>query len=612
MVHNAASPLPHDDGTHGGATAIGGYMYQLFSISADQITGETATTSDPFGDAVIYVHEALDQDAAVFSASDNVKLIQAKYSIHGTENKIGAPELDEIANRLLKAAKDARADGLKVKTFRLISNRGLTSPATKKIQACKRAIKNFKYSSPTKRGILSILDVVLLPKADARKTIETFAESFGLKPEEIEEGCDRLAGKIFCGVAHKKMHTMGLSGLREVFVGNKDAGRLSRPAVDEKLKAELLKMTSDPEGKHIPRRSMIEIMKGNPTRAVFVFIGDGGMGKSASLRDLMEKEVEMPTGSLVRTARVAKHMEIDWAKKCVLDWRGFSRYREDNLTDSIRRLRIANPTRRAPVLTLALDGIDEGVKEQHQDYITALIREVVAIDKACNSMVGQLPEYRLVVTCREEEEFTRYLDDDDDISGLELGTKPPKHYQPILFGHFTPDELHQAVTADAPKLIGDIFKNAKPVAGIGARGTEPALSSIPEIFPHLDFLLDPLIWRAFTTLEPDDKSAVLKRKAAGDRKLGKILIERFCKKTKVRCGWKQSLGLQAVLEGIAPKFKKARTRNRPNFLKESENLGLAPAECFRLFDEALIGGLITGGKKSWQWRHLLIERGLGL
>lgn len=612
MVHSAASSLTSDDGTHGGATAIGGYLYQVFSTTADQITGETARAADPFGDAVIYVHEALDQDAAVFTASDNVELIQAKYSIHGTEKKIDAPELDEIAKRLLKAAKNAQADGLKVKTFRLISNRGLTNPAEKKIQLCKKAIKNFKFNSPTKKGILSVLEVVLLSKADARKTIETFAESFGLKPEEIDEGCDRLAGKIFCGVAHKKMHAMGIRGLCDVFVGNKDAGSLSRPAVDGKLKEELLKITSDPEGKHIQRRNVIEVIEGNPTRAVFVFIGHGGMGKSASLCNLMEKEVRVPTGSLLRAARVSKHMEIDWAKKCVLDWRGFSRYQEDNLTDSVRRLRIANPKRRAPILTLALDGIDEGVKEQHQDYITALIREVVAMDKACNAMVGQLPEYRLLVTCREEEEFTRYLDDDDDISGLELGIKPPKHYQPILFGQFTPDELRQAVTADAPKLIDEIFKNIKPVAGIAAYGIESAPALIPEIFPHLDFLLDPLIWRAFSNLEPDDKIAVLRSKSEGDRKLGKILVERFCRKTEVRCGWKKSIGLQAALEGMAPKFKKTKVRNRPNFLKEAENMGLASAECVKLFDEALIGGLITGGKESWQWRHLLIERGLGL
>jgi hypothetical protein len=614
MVASTASSLSNNDNTHGGATAIGGFVYQILATTSDQVTAEKSSGADPYSDAVIYVHEALDQDVAKVSTLTNkVKLIQAKYSINGAQNKIDATELDDIVNRLLKAAKSAIDDGLKVTKFQLVSNRGLNGPAKKKLALCRRNAKKNKFrpSNPTKNGILGTLDEISLTEAEMRKRLDSFGESFGLKGVEIEDGIDRLTGKIFAGVARNKAQAMGISGLREIFVGNKNAKRITRSSMSQQSTDELAKITSEKEGNHISRKHAEDILVRNPNRAVFVFLGQGGMGKTASLRNLMELEVKSPHGSLLRAGKGSK-IEIDWANKCIVDWRGASRYPVDNLLDSVERLKIANPKTGPPILTLALDGVDEGVKEGHEDYITALIRQLVSIDKDSSALPGKIPEIRLLVTCREEEEFTRFLD--TDISGLELEIEPPaKGYEAIMFGPFTPEEFLMAVKADELELIDKIFQIAKRVAGMPTSAAGPAPGAVPPIYPHLEFLCDPLIWRVFTTLGEKDKMAVLTGKPAGQKKLGAVLLKRFCQKTEARCSWKRSKKLEEILQSLASKFRRpSNKRNRPNFIKEAGKLGLAFEECDRLFDEAINGGLITGGKTSWVWRHRVIELALGI
>ncbi len=246
---------------HGGATAIAGYVYQILATTNDQITAESFSAADRYSDAIIYVHEALDQDAAAVSSPfDLVTLIQVKYSAHGTLKQIAPTEARDIAKALLKAAKLAIKEGFKVSGYKLLSNRGFSLLAGKQIKSLQAPNKRskFKPNKPTTDGILGELNKITFSETDLRRTLESFGQSFGLRADEIEDGVDRLTGKIFGGIARKKSHAMSKSGLIEVFIGNEKAEPLTRASMKARLEAELIKMTGGSTPLHTPREHNTE------------------------------------------------------------------------------------------------------------------------------------------------------------------------------------------------------------------------------------------------------------------------------------------------------------------------------------------------------------------
>ena len=321
MVKSAVIRLKKIDATDGGATAIGGYVFQILATSSDQITAESFGGSNPYSDAVIYVHEAFDQDAAKASTlSDKVTLIQVKYSADASHNKINPSELDDISSRLQKSAKSAVNDGLAVTGFQLLSYRGLSDLAKKKLAKCRKDKTTFNPKKPTKKWVLAKLEEIALSEPAMKKKLHNFGASFGLRSPEIDKKIEHLTGKIFAEFARKKSHAMGLGDVRDVFLGTSDARKITRSSMGEQFKAEIAKIRSQVEGKHISRSRASRVLKENPTRALFVFLGQGGMGKSASLENLMKEELAAEDGSMLRAGKGAD-IPIDWAASCVDDWR---------------------------------------------------------------------------------------------------------------------------------------------------------------------------------------------------------------------------------------------------------------------------------------------------
>jgi hypothetical protein len=604
----------------GGIVALSGYLYQMLAVAGLRAWGESAEGASPQHDALIAAvrganvcHETFGQDAALIPSGlqsalqRGAALVQIKFSSQGTSEEIGDGELIDIANRLAKSAATLTTEKkLAVSAYFLVTNRSLSTNAKALLPTVhggnppqKIGKKSQKQINATTRAILDTLEYHVIALGGWTDTLTRFAHRYGVLPEEIDKGIERLVGKIFLNTPlTTTARAVSFEDLYECFTRCKAPKLLTRNTQEAQSRIELHRLgAAANEGHHVTRDVMRDIETACSNRAIIVFCGRGGSGKSASLNEWAHTVAKQDSGPFLRASRAAT-VGDHWLENTVQEWRATPELANSSLFEVEERLKIANPTIKPPLVT--------------RRALERIVARLCETDRAARMQVDRAPILRLVVTCRENEEFERLLPQETN-SGFPT-SNPEDLYYAVWFSDFTDEEFEALVKRETPSLAKELLSDGSGSHGISSAGfTSLATTQIPQnraspAGSPQRLLRDPATWRAFLMLADPERAAVLRSEEKALIALGRNLVRRFLDRADRRHHWKKD-DVFAVLQSSAQTM-----RNRPGPWRKSD--WLEPANglgCFdrrdngQIFEEALSGGLIDGSSSDWRWRNKPVE-----
>ncbi len=596
----------------GGARAISGFLYQVLAGGALRAAGDCKDfrTSDTkeltalielASDGQV-IHEVADEDIVIRTRlvdpssgknTQEITLVQAKFSISGPSKSIGPGELAQIINSFQSAAKRLKNDGAKVAGYVLVTNRVITkdTPSLKGKQ---------------KQGIYKQLQKI--EKANISRwhnALEVFARKFGRRDAEILDGRHKLLGRIFeSTTSGASQREITRDYLLECLGGGPRARELCSRARASEMERDVNLFDVDVSSVAIVRDQLSDIDRQCEGRALVVFAGSGGMGKTAALHQWasdLAKRARSTNATPLVALDSAYALPNDWLSELVHDWN--PDIRPVNQNDALERLVIANPLS-VPVVHLALDGVDE---HRGDARISPELHKLVSwfgqLDQEAQS--GKPLQARLVVTCRDNNEFFREC--------LALGRSggslnAKKEPLTIQFGRFSEGELRRLLEANCPELIPEILPSAQAwgLAGTDSDDLPRSRSDLPEM---TKLLLDPVMWRGFCTMDKNDRVRLVQGHADARTKLAATFCKRFLQKAHERTGIAVDY-LQAALSLIARSNQLSTPGFRPaqGWVKPACEVGLDTVQTQRLKLEAVSGGLIhKEPDERWDWRNDLIE-----
>jgi hypothetical protein len=372
----------------------------------------------------------------------------------------------------------------------------------------------------------------------------------------------------------------------------------------------------DVAGSPVRRHVLARIETEAAERALVVFEGLGGLGKTATMQQWAKELSDEDTSDSnpIVSIRVADDLASEWIADLVHRWN--PAIDESQPERALERLQIANPANIPPLLHLSLDGADDFIANPLvEENVRHLAKWFWRLDQDRAQVRTSGPPARLVVTCRDAEHFSRnVLRLSQSGSSIEETRKPLS----FVFERFNNAELRQLLELNFPYLMSRVFITAPTASlpsandfGAGgealpAVGTKNATGKIDVI----RILRDPLMWRSFCEITNAQREALLE----GDRSIELLLGERYVNRFAIKARSRVDLDadqINVVLTTIARQcFSEPRRYLLVNeWVAASVATGIFNERFSRLlFREALSGGLIIqdAGIK-WQWRNPIVE-----
>ncbi len=620
----------------GGIVAISGFLYQIYTvgglIAETQILGR-ADDSTSLGALVrltragIVENERFDQDLVLSpiarDCDQGIALVQMKYSGDGMESANISHEAlrTDVIGPFLEATRAAVQEQKTVTSYWLVTNRNV--PGT----------PQDGWTQPERDVYAKLTKIQDAQIASWRTKIDEFSKQYGLTDTEILEGRRLLFGTIFDqtqGV--RRAYQLVSSDFLRCLAGGQRAKPLLRAKARPEMLREVRAFDADVTGQIARRDILRRALNEGANRALIVFEGPGGAGKTATLYDWAKTLAETENATLPMVAiRQAGRLPENWPGKLVKQWN--PEMDCEGLNEAVERLHIANSPNSPPILHLGLDAIDdEFASAEVAENIKALVEEFAQIDRHCQA-AGTQPTARLVVTCRSYSDF-RVLRLYEALSGGEPDrSRAPLTYQ---FGFFSRDELQQAVEINCPQLASEIFGHVpilsaiEPTFVISSSGTntmwtsgmetgalgeiqrEPMAAIIALRRDFVQVLIDPVMWRAFVGLSPGDRLAWLRGNEAIDLQLGASYVDRFVRKAarRVQIGIGQmKMALRSLAQDVGAQ---ARFRSVTDWVSGCcQNNRMSEDAALRFMREARSGGLIVDDTPDWwQWRNDIVARSL--
>jgi hypothetical protein len=610
--------------SHGGSIALSGYLYQLLAVTGVQVSAGPGEKKAPEEEAFVVFHEWLDEDAAVAApAEKSVTFVQVKYSENGEAAKISKGELKQIIKRFAAATSLALKKNWDVSGYILLSNRGLSVPSQRLLDDSKPVgekpapPKKGKKKTATKtKATLSwpktqdhvaacLVDLVV-PTDEVIGQLKGFAANYGVLDHEFDHAIGQLISKIFTEVAFLRESGLTLKDWVQMLTGDRDAVSLERGDQKANQEGELTNITAhDPDPReHFPRERTKNLFDAYPQYSLFVFLGKGGMGKTASLRDLARKQADRSPGPFIK-GKLAIDALAHWATECADVWRNVPVKVEGTIKQAIHRLQKANPDIGPPILFIALDGIDETFEhEAIRD-----LRNLLEIVKNSYDPFQEVSasDFKLVVTCRDLKELEKHLPHD----AADVAPQPSDWFKTITFDPFDADEFRAVVARDAKAFADRLTPEAtvssshSPLSGGQIEKDEQSVTSA-----RYQYLRDPLVWREFASLEPKQQQDLLDEKGNAAFTLGEKIFDRFSKKAMRRRPDLERDTLFTMMKAAATEMEvipNPWTRN--DWCKKGIATGASTeAQCILIFREACEAGLIDGSPANWSWRNPAIPR----
>jgi hypothetical protein len=597
--------------TDGGLRAISGFLFQVLAGGALRAAGECRDYRNPHLpelDAVIrlvgsgeLIHEFADEDLVIRrdvvlpagGTQTEVTLVQVKFSVAGTANPIGPVELTKIISALAKAGRRLKETGAKVAGYTLVTNRSVTKTApTLKGRIGPAILKQLKFVTDAKISTW-------------HEAMEHYGRRFGLREHEIAKGRQQLLGLIFESTTSGAAHGMITSqSLLECLGGGAAARPLDPTERALEVEAQLGDFNADVEGRPVRREQLRDLERRCANRALIVFSGPGGTGKTAALRqwtgDLMAQANTAQAAPFV-ALRTVRGLPEDWLREAVQDWNPALKLADR--VEALERLGIAN-SRSVPVVHLALDGADEYQGDGTLDsrlqrlalWFGQLDREVQA---------GARLRARLVVTCRDPEEFER-----DCLMLARSGGAVDPQKKPFVepFGEFTEKELRELLETNFPPLAATLLPASSDTDFSAADdgGLKQGKTKRP---PLTELLFDPVMWRSFCLITDQERERLVQGDAAARQRLAGHFCERFVEKVRQRTGVdRDQLRFALGKVASANRAEAQGFRSWEKWQQPAIEAGLSPAQAQRLRAEAISGGLITPASElRWDWHNDIVE-----
>jgi hypothetical protein len=609
----------------GGIVAMSGFLYQAL-VAAGLLAQSQILVNDEteLGALVELVkngelsHEQFDQDLVLSNIANAVEggvvLIQLKYSA-ADRNLASYEAKHNVLAAFLSAKTRVINAGQTVSGYWLITNRNITG----------RPQRN--WSDEEK---LIWADMHRIPDAQTglwKEAIERYARNYGCRDTEIRQGLNELVGTIL----QNTQNTAGTYSITQHdLVRCLGRSPYATPLLRKDVQTLVDNFDSDVACRPVRRRRMDEAMIASSRRALVVFQGPGGSGKTASLHKWAEEISNDPSPDFpFAVIEPASHFEHNWIRDLVHGWN--QALTIPNREDAVERLKIANHANVPPILHLSLDGVDDYISDHIvKRNLKKFLLEFMKLDQDVQR-TGRAPDVRLVITCRDFDEFRR-----KHLGGSRSGGEMNAEKQPGLFdfGNFSDLELEDLVQDNFQGLYNRIFgaipRNPIPTGSIaasissvllvddafatGSTGDSPRqttssniITNTPRNYPKI--LKDPVMWRAFCKLEDAEREQWLNGDTSLDNKLADIYVHRFIQKAAERLPITDDR-IEPALYRIAHvnRSQEGSYRSLVDWVSACTLGGAMDKEdAVLLKEEALTGGLtVENSPEQWQWRNGII------
>jgi hypothetical protein len=390
-------PGPND----GGSWSLAGYIYQLLGTAAERVRLDESLSASG-GEASVRVFlEQHGQDAAI-DAGSTIRLVQLKYS--QSARPIQPAELAEILLTLEKSSKQvARSAGMR---WQLVTNRPL-SPTAKQSHGLagrttssrkRRASRSRKESAAQVIARLGgRLEVHRRDLDQFQSSLEAAANAFGVDDDGVAARVLDLLQAI--AVKAPDRREVSLGALNRALAGYPNPKSIRFGDCQGELRSALESTVQTLGGivlrDAVDRRGLQPLLA--QRAALAIVYGPGGCGKTLSLFRALDQRLSDaigPAGMIVESPRALGHVVGTWRNAPSLI---------GSPTEALRRLRVANPDVRPPVLVLGFDGLDE-VPDSERVEAEELIRHFHKMHLELHRSQVQ-PDGLLVVTCRNKDDL---------------------------------------------------------------------------------------------------------------------------------------------------------------------------------------------------------------
>ena len=618
---------PTSRGVDGGVAALSGFLYQMLGCAAiraaayqDQLP--TGTEYDVLVSLTreknVY-QEVYDQDVVlkplVEATDQGTVLVQFKHSGKADRKPIFPGELKTIAKRLADAARLVEDEGEQVPCCYLVTNRQLKPSAAKLLEP---NVPVPKVSRGTRDILTKLHAVEKFHDSRWLQILKNFAVSYGSLTTEIEEGIGKIVARLFQqGASLLPKLPLHLEHLVEAFTGDDNARPLVRSALGEQMKEELRCLAPKKCGTLVRREILAQVEREALDRALIVFTGGGGMGKTASLHAWAEELSRLTDGPLI-AATTTRDLPDGWSDHLLSQWRNLHASGREKLgfDRMVKRLEIANPRLPRPILHVCLDGLDEhAYGPTFRDRVGKIIRWFLRQD--CEYRERRLmPTVRLVVTCRSKDQFSRdWLSGSSGFSGENEDPPPTFDFGPFSEGEFGRVVRDNLLPSLHDRLLARMRATSTLHMTTRSLDDGPVGEFPPTAKPTSDELIkvlhDPAMWRSFLDLDPTDREAVIDSDPKARRKLGIHFVKRFCDKLEKRTMTLKEADVLPTLRHIATIHRNSAGKylTVDDWTRAGrEPAILDPSQVRELLAEARSGGLVNDNDfRQWQWRNNILE-----
>lgn len=605
----------------GGLWALAGYLYQVVGTLSIPATIPDSTLSiqdhdrtdallelTKVGEALCTQPEQYGQDVVLdsqFDPNDECVLVQFKYSLD--KRPIGVQELRETIERLDESAKRAEADGKRVTSYMLVTNRPLTGT--------QKGAAYYWDEQKRERDPHCVLRYVPCSMEEFEERIRRFGQAYGATDKEIERGINSSIGKVFRETGdHRFRASVFKEDLIEAFTDYRDSRALTPENVTEHSRRQLCDFGTriGLRGNPVRRQVLSNLVRDSTGRALIILYGLGGCGKTVALWQWISEAGAFTTFSTAKDIPTR-----DWVVREICEWSNLPdthNRRNETTEEALNRLFIANPDLNPPIFHLGLDGLDEEHNHPEQRYSASnAIKWFWEEDS--NARGGHRPPRAvLVVTCRDAEEFKRSWLPHDLSGGFSSLPAPVSHRVEV----FSLDEMHDAlnITSLDQSVRDRIETTINIISDYEAAVTLRSSNLSGRIADEgiVDSIRHPSVWRSFLELNTSTQQEVLDGDSAALNRLAHLFVGRFCGKV-IHRGKIISLRENELLGAIYAVARQSELHDgiwhlyREDWEQPSVDSAFVNERQARdLYYEALSGGLIAEDTPNrWRWLYPWIQ-----
>lgn len=621
--------------TDAGCRALAGFFYQILASARYAVRVLHAGHSPRSASFEASVElECLGQDAASTEThldQKRLELVQCKFSSDSPRHPIGTSELIRILRSFLESEREARRIGVDHLRFLLITNRPLTAGAQTLLSKAQNGQKHgplddvvqhkkrgkLVHRGRTKetnfgiRNIANGLNVDQRDHSNLVSELQEYAAGLGVLPQEFTESIDRIVGRIFYRSQLADRHVT-LEELNTAIVAFNSPRRLSDDSVRELMLQQISQFANEASiDETLADRPAVMEIATDVEHALWILIGEGGVGKTTALKELILGMLRSTKSILYTSIKAAIHVDATWLSQTVAGWRHstIASHSREPLALALQRLEVTAESGHRRLLVLGLDAIDEiDRRATGVGSIVDVLRFFVEEEeRCCRDRV--CPRAVLIATCRSADEFDNLINR----SGLESRTVG----RIVHLDFFTPVELTQLAdvlpASSRQRVIKYVeltkLQQVQPFAMFNDyRNGDQVGETIDRSFAQA--ICHPIVWRFFSRLDEPLQNQTLD----GDPAALAIIAQRFvdwaCKKVGIR-----RCGIDAATARIALcAAAKAHSNSRMNgrYLDDwrdptMKTSGLNDASSARLFREMESCGLIAKSSKTeWRWQHQFV------